>query len=267
MKTSPILEIWPLNKLQSYTLNVWVTGLWESSLLSWPFFLQLPVNVDHTTPEATEKTTCLYKDFLVAQSERWRIFYHFPFKTSIWPSLPGSEQLWWEFTVTAASMSRDETLAGKESSSFVLEKESLSVTLLVHPNYAAISYLPVSAKDLPQYAISCPDSPCLQPPVPYSADFHQRHNEFSAGLPLCGTMHSAISLGWSEHLGCAKDLAKGCIGRHKERSCICPPNTGTFHMTFWKVIEIAWFSNYPNILIILFFYRLKSIVHLRTGRK
>lgn len=80
MKTSPILEIWPLNKLQSYTLNVWVTGLWESSLLSWPFFLQLPVNVDHTTPEATEKTTCLYKDFLVAQSERWRIFLSFSFQ-------------------------------------------------------------------------------------------------------------------------------------------------------------------------------------------
>lgn len=81
----------------------------------------------------------------------------------------------------AASMSRDEALPGKESSSFVLEKESLSVTLLVHPDYTAISYLPVFAKDLPQHAISCPDSPCLQASVPYSADFHQRRNEFSAG--------------------------------------------------------------------------------------
>lgn len=45
---------WPLNKLQSYTLNVWLRGLWESSLQSCPFFSQLPINLDHTTPEASE---------------------------------------------------------------------------------------------------------------------------------------------------------------------------------------------------------------------
>lgn len=66
----------------------------------------------------------------------------------------------------AASMSRDEALPGKESSSFVLEKESLSVTLLVHPDYTAISYLPVFAKDLPLHAISCQTLPASKPQFP-----------------------------------------------------------------------------------------------------
>lgn len=53
------------------------------------------------------------------------------------------------------------------------------------------------------------------------------------------------------------------MGKYKKRSYnTCTPNKLNISRTFYKVIEITWISNYPNILIIFFLIDLSQLVTL-----
>lgn len=109
------------------------------------------------------------------------------------------------------------------------------------------------------------------PPIPpFGFSFHKLPSYSTimisqqASTPLDHALSIQSWLNWA--FGMWKVLGKGSTEGYKERATFALQINWTFHTTFWKAMEIACFFNYPNTLI-LFFYRLKSIGHLRTGRK